>query len=341
MRTEALAPSVRAYLEAVARRLGAASPDRVLASVIDRTFVLPAGDGGYIANSLAPGALPIELSFVESEADCLRVDLEPCVLLNPVERRRDTHACASQIVASEWGGPRRAAFEAAASRVDFGSSDAPRFGAFLGATFDRAGLRAVKVYYEMTPDLVKHDIGGAGAIFSRVRRSVPCVTPVFVSVACERAGVAERVYLACRGELRLLDLLPLMRLLGLEHRLPELASLALSLDGATYALTTNGAILGIRGTAAGHELKLEIPVAADGGVQQAAWFAFESLLRERPESRRAYMTWLAALTSHGASARGTISVLSMRASAAKPCRIGLYVRPALESIEMTRIALLS
>src|SRR5436309_12294030 len=72
-----LSESVVRRLSMAASRMHTADPTRVIKPLLDKTFSLPAGDPRYAANSLTPGAAPLEPSFSETEPRVLRFTLKP------------------------------------------------------------------------------------------------------------------------------------------------------------------------------------------------------------------------------------------------------------------------
>ena len=62
-----LSVSVVQRLRTASSRLQTADPTTVIKPLLERTFALPEGDPRYAANSLTPGAAPLEPSFSELE----------------------------------------------------------------------------------------------------------------------------------------------------------------------------------------------------------------------------------------------------------------------------------
>ena len=211
------------------------------------------------------------------------------------------------------------------SRLD----GAARFGAWFGLGADAAGVQESKVYYELRPG----DFDGLPANLqhaSRVAMSVlPGLVPIFTSIACGRKRGAQRIYFYHRGDLRLLDLEPLLHRLGIGNQLPNLLAAAGVVLGGRFVLPEGSTILGIRDTEKGIELKLDVMVAGVPDPPPQMYNLFKMALAERPQSVRALNNWVQAMTpdeewEHGP---GSISVVSFKVVPQTNTRCSLYIRP--------------
>src|SRR5262245_28747672 len=72
-----MATRVKEKLTRAATTLHVRNPVPVMNGILDRTFSLPEDDAAYAENALAPGAVPFEPSFSESEPNVLRFTIEP------------------------------------------------------------------------------------------------------------------------------------------------------------------------------------------------------------------------------------------------------------------------
>src|SRR5579864_8122807 len=83
-----LSVSVVQRLRTASSRLQTYDPTTVIKPLLERTFALPEGDPRYAANSLTPGAAPLEPSFSELEPGVLRFTVEPLgPQAGPMDRR--------------------------------------------------------------------------------------------------------------------------------------------------------------------------------------------------------------------------------------------------------------
>lgn len=301
----------------------------MLGPLLERTFGRPRGDPAYAVNTLAPGAVPLELSFSEREPAALRLDVEPFEpWLSPAKRRTETVEVMATTLRSCFG--KEAAESLARATTPWLVPAAPvqRFGAFYGAAFDPRGLAEATVYLELPRDSGWISPGPGSDLLETVRKHVPAAAPLMHAISYGRTGLAERTSLACLDELRLLDLAPLLGDLGLPHRAPALLDAALALSGGFFTLPAGTVVLGLRTTTAGIEVKLELLVAC---LPADAWDAVELLLVARPASAAAFRRWRMAVGEGGqdANARpGTVNVVSARAGPEDGVELNVYVRPA-------------
>lgn len=312
-RSEPAAHAVEGWLGRAAHRLGVADPRPYLGAVLQQAFPLPLADDRYARNALLPGMLPIEASFSEIAPTLLRLDLEPGGPLVSGARRRALAVAAARRIArisalsgsdrlGACGGP---------------AGDPLTFGAFLGVASDVSGPAEVKVYFELP-------IGAAlrpsalGRAATELVHDVPGAAPLLYSIAAGRHRHAERIYLVCRDELRLLDLEQWMVRHELGHRVAALLTTVLTLEGR-FVLPPRSAVLGIRHLGSGWELKVELLVPAP----ERALRIVEQLLRERPAGETAFQRWVDAV----APSPRAVSVVSVRVTPDTGPRLTVYARP--------------
>lgn len=319
----------RQRLGLVARRLGAADPNPTLGRMLDRAFELPVGDPRYGNNSLAPGAFPLEQSFSELEADTLRLTMQPLGPdAGPQARRDEVSREVRRLVRDTYGGEALRWFDTRsepwrAADVSPGAG----FGAWFGAAYDRQGLRRVKAYYEMTPDQVDTlppDLQHASRLAMRM---VPGLTPIFTGVACGRRAGSQRVYFFHRGQLRLLDLEPLMHRLGVGHQLPSLLTALGLILGGRFVLPHGSTVIGLRDTPKGMEMKLEVLLNGFPDPPQNLGDLLQMHLARRPDSLRALQRWAVASTPDAYQGPGDLSVISVRVRPQLGARLNVYFRP--------------
>ncbi len=262
------------------------------------TFTRPLDDPAYGRNALVPGGWPLEVSFSEENPDKLRLDLQPSDVDCSAMARREL---ALQVVRQHAGPGCRDRAEAWLAHT------APvGFGALLGAAFGSrdlatAGAYTVKAYLELDhaadPGSLPGRMGRAAAL---VAKCVPGAVPHLVALAVNSDGPAacpQRLYLACRGGLRILSLEALLARFGLRHRLPALAATVAALTGGRLLLPEDSALVAIGERDGSVELKIELLADALAGPQTATLAAIERLLLERPASLAAFRRWRRALAA--------------------------------------------
>jgi hypothetical protein len=317
-------------LSLASRRLGVSDPVPALAGLIDRSFDLPLGDPRYGNNALSPGSLPLEHSFSEVQAQSLRLDLEPLgPQASPLARRQEASRETRRLVHQGLGKPALLWFDQASEphrgALIHGNA---RFGAWLGGAWDRYGLSEAKVYYELGPDglaTLPPNLQHAAQIAMSL---LPGLKPIFTSIACGRQAGAQRVYFFHRGDLRLLDLEPLMNRLGVGQQLPSLLTAVGLLLGGRFTLPEGSVILGLRDTQRGMEMKLDVLLPGVPDLPEEMPQLIDQLLDQRPESRFAFQNWRQAMSpdeSYGNP--GRLSVVSVRVNPQQPGRLTLYFRP--------------
>lgn len=322
-------------LRDVATCLGTADPTNDLAEAIDCSFDWSLDDQSYVGNALQPGALPVEWSFSEASPKSFRIDFEPC---GPGASAQDRQTEATRLVRAmiqrRAGAAELARFDRACERGRAHAAPELRFGAFLGACIGPRGLSEAKVYYEAGP--WKLDV-----MSPRVRDAVgtTCAaiegwSPLLYSVSWSSAGVAERVYMVCRKDLRLLDLRECLEALGLLHRAPDLIVTAYALSG-TFVLPADATVFSLREIAGGFEVKLELVAGALPGRKESIWRDLRAILSQRPDSLCACDRWLQAVAP--ASGLGAeLSVSSIRITPETASRLSVYVRVNADDLKNAR-----
>jgi hypothetical protein len=316
-------------LSLASRRLGTADPSQSLEGLLRQSFGRPLGDASYRESSLCPGApLPLEHSFSEAAAGALRLDMEPVPGSTPGTRRQEATRTQRALVQHTYGDRALRWFDERSEpwRGLHGPGN-ERFGAWYGAGFDDAGLYETKVYYEIAdgrlevlPPNLRHA--------SRVAMAcIPCLVPIFTSIACRRGQGAQRVYFYHRGDLRLLDLDPLMHRLGVGHQLPSLLTAVGLLLGGRFVLPEGSVLLALRDTAKGLEMELDVllPGVPDPPHQMPELIRLH--LSDRPASQRALRHWMQAMTPDDAREPGRISAVSVRLTPAVGSRLVLHFSP--------------
>jgi hypothetical protein len=298
-------------------------------NLIDRSFNVPAFTHALADNVLTPGTTPFEPSFSEREPDALRFTLQPLGPTSSALSRRDEATREMRrLSASEFGRGALGWFDQRSEEWR-GQPSTSRlsFGAWIGTAYDRDGLAATKVYYELTPtqlDVLPPRVAG----FVRIAlETMPTLHPLFTSIVCRRHQGGQRVTFLVRGGLRINDLEPLMRRFGMAQRLPSILQIAGLTLGGRFEVPEESVLLGIGATDEGPELKVEIMLGRIPDLPPQFVDLLALGLSERPHELRALARWLRAFTPERYAFTGDFSVLSIRATPATPARVSLYLRP--------------
>ncbi|KQQ78768.1 hypothetical protein ASF73_04455 [Xanthomonas sp. Leaf131] len=320
---------VKHSLRAAAHALGTRDPMPYVDGLIDRAFYLPDDDTSYARNSLAPGAVPYEPSFSESEPNMLRFTIEPLGPdAAPVARRDEATREMRRLVSPIFGPDALRWFDARSEAWrGFGGMSWMNYGAWFGSAFDSDGLYATKIYYELLPAQLDALSPGLARLTQQVMSEMPGLMPIFTSIGCKRDTGSQRVTFLHRGALVVNTLGPLMNRLGIGHQLPSLMRIVGVALGGRFELPPGAVLVGIRELPDGAELKLEILLAAIPDLPARFLDLLKLGLAERPRQLAALSRWLDAFGMDDVGEQGHFSVLSIRVTPTSQARISLYVRP--------------
>lgn len=316
-------------LQMAAHEIGTANPLNYVKPLIDRTFHLPEGDIKYANNSLTPGAVPLEPSFSENEPDTLRFTIEPLGPdSSPISRRDEATREMRRLIGPNFGNRALRWFDERSEEWrGMGARSRLDYGAFFGNTYDRDGLSASKVYYEMHPNQIDTLFLPLQNIARHAMEMIPCLRPLFTSIKCRRFGGTQRVTFLHKGPLRLSDLTPLAKRLGLTYQLPGLMRIMGLVLGGRFELPEQSVVMALASTDEGPELKLEVMLGMLPDLP-ASFFDLLSLgLAERPRELNALKRWFYAFTPESYGWPGNPSVLSVRITPKTPAKVTLYLRP--------------
>jgi hypothetical protein len=316
-------------LSLAARRLGTRNPVEAIDGMLDRSFHLPVGDPRYGRNELTPGAFPLEHSFSEVASNALRLDMEPLGPdASPNDRAQEAGREMRRLVGQNFGNQALRWFDERSEKWRGSALHGnARFGAWFGMGVDAAGLQESKVYYELRPG----EIDGLPANLQHVSRvamhALPGLIPIFTSIACGRRRGSQRVYFFHRGDLRLLDLEPLLHRLGIGHQLPNILAAVGVVLGGRFVLPEGSVILGFRDTHKGIEMKLDVLIAGMPDPPPQMYDLLNMVLAERPHSQAELRRWVQAMTPDELNGPGNISVVSFRVQPQLATRCSIYLRP--------------
>lgn len=329
--SEPVVEALRRRLASVARSLGTADPFTPSRDLFMRTFQYPAGDPRYRDNALMPMAVPFEPSFSESQPGKLRFTIEP---LPPeagsIDRRDESTREMRRLIGASIGRDALRWFDQASEPFrGFANGGKLDYGAFFGSSYDRDGLYASKVYYELP--------NGAGQIdnlpLSLARivqaalRFVPGLRPLFTTLAAQRDMGGQRLTFACTQPLKLADLQTVLDALGLGHRLPGIMQLIGLVLGGRFDLPANGALLAFGEGPAGPDFEIYVLLSAIPDVPPSFLSLLTMGLAERPRGLAALERWMGAFTPEDENWPGRFSIVSLRTDRDSPPRVSLYLRP--------------
>jgi hypothetical protein len=325
---DSVASLIKKKLSRASRVLGAVDPVPMVGALIDSSFRQPFGQYDYGANTLSPGAVPVEPSFSERESGALRFTMEPVPGASPSTRVHEATREMRRLVNSAFGHDALNWFDRWSEEWR-GAVANPRahYGAWFGMAVDDGGLAASKVYYELSPEQLDALPVRLRAYVIAALESVPGLVPLFTSIRCGRHSGVQRVTLLHRGTLRMTDLTPLMDRLGLAHQLPGLMQIVGLALGGRFEVPDQAVMLGLQETEEGPVLRFELALGMIRDLPPTFLDLLSLALAERPRELRALETWLQAFTPETAEWPGHFSVLSIRVSASQPARVSLYLRP--------------
>lgn len=327
--TRPVSTLVHQSLASASQRLGTRDPWPYVDDLMQRTFYLPDTDPSYARNSLAPGAVPYEPSFSESEPDTLRFTIQPLGPdASPISRRDEATREVRRLVSPLFGRDALRWFDSRSEEWrGFGGLSWMNYGAWFGSAFDEDGLYAAKIYYELLPTQIDALSPGLAQLTRQVMAEMPSLMPIFTSIGCKRDTGSQRVTFLHRGAMAVSSLAPLMNRLGIGHQLPSLMRIVGVALGGRFELPAGGVLVGVRETLQGPELKLEILLAAIPDLPSRFLDLLKLGLAERPRQLAALTRWLEAFGMEDTGDQGHFSVLSIRVSPTSAARISLYVRP--------------
>ncbi|WP_175763633.1 hypothetical protein [Burkholderia ambifaria] len=329
---EPVVARVERRLKSAARSLGTADPFAPSRDLFLRTFGDGADDLRFRDNALMPMAVPFEPSFSESQPGKLRFTIEPLPPeASAIDRRDESTREMRKLIRDFIGREALHWFDQASEPFrgfarPGGNLD---YGAFFGSSYDRDGLYASKVYYELPGDAgtienLPRDLAG---VVQAALRMVPGLKPLFTTMAAQRDLGGQRLTFACTQALRLADLQPVMDTLGIGHRLPGIMQLVGLVLGGRFDLPPHGALLAFGLGPDGPDLELYVLLSAIPDVPPAFLSLLTMGLAERPRGLHALERWMGAFTPEDAHWPGRFSIVSLRTDAASPARVSLYLRP--------------
>jgi hypothetical protein len=179
----------KGYLRGAAFRLGAADPMQVreVSNAVEESLPLPVGDLAYRIDP------PLKSSFAEERAGHLDFAVAPLGPRAPADERT---AAATRTMADLVGGQfGREALRWLSSRAEpFAPNHRRniRWGAHLGTSFDRNGVRESIVTYEWGPDVMDAFPGGLFRLARTAIETLPGLRPAYTAIRCGGRAAASR-----------------------------------------------------------------------------------------------------------------------------------------------------
>ena len=329
MSNRPLSEKVTQRLAQAARALGAADPTPPLADLIGRTFPMPAGDQRYARNALTPMAAPFEPSFSEMQPAKLRFTIEPLPpQASGTDRRDEATREMRRLVGAFLGRDTLRWFDERSEPYRGFGSGGLDYGAFFGASTDRDGLYASKVYYETTPEQVTQLPPGLLEVVATAQRLLPGLRPLFTTISAQREMGGQRLTFLYPDPLKLADLGPLLDALGMGERLPGIMQILGLVLGGRFELPAGSALIAFGLGHHGPEIEIYVQLARIPDLPPEFLSLLTLGMSERPRELAALSRWMDAFTPDDEVWPGRFSILSVRAGVNHPARISLYLRPA-------------
>lgn len=317
-----VAPIAMQLLDRASGHLGLPSPVRDLGAFIDQSLAFePAQAHGT----------PFAPHFAETMPETLGVVITPDgPHVTPSDRVDSTTRALQRIVRDHFGGRAAAWLDGKLEDVkDHGYARVVSHGASFGSSFDRNGVTESYAQYEWGPTMLDALPAPLFRLVRTALQALPGLTPAFSTIRCGRTSGSQQVSFTVDRALTLASLEPLMQQLGLGARHAGLMSALAFVLGARFTLPPDSALLTLRPTHKGVELRVDVNLDAlpDPPAQLMALLRLQ--MTERPKSLQGLDRWLMALTPDGYPGPGTVSVLSAWVRDDLPARLALYLRPAL------------
>ena len=328
MPNQPLSHSIKHRIRAAAHTIGTADPIPYVGKLLDRSFERPIGDERYAHNTLTPGTVAFEPSYSERESNALRFTIEPLGPDAMPALRRQEATREMRRLTSMFGSDVLRWFDAASEnwRAQFGHPNL-RYGAWFGTSYDQNGLRASKIYYELSDSDLSALPRGLRQLAAVTLKTLPMLAPVFTTLSCQRGGEKQRVTFIHRGPFRLADLGPLLDKLDMSSRLANLLRVTGVALGGRFNLPDQSMLLGISGNMHYPEIKIEILLGMLDDLPPDFLHLLSLNMTEKPRQLQALQCWLNAYTPAPYNWPGEFSVLSIILTKDQPASVNLYLRP--------------
>lgn len=305
-------------LSSAARSLRTADPVAVLGGVIDESLYLPPGSDAY----RRPHAF--ETKFSERAPRTLAFDLTPAdPYAEPTQRVEGATRAARQLVLGNFGAKALHWLDGRSEPLQYGSDEA-----WLSSSFDGRGVQEAQVTYAWGPQTTDSLSGPIHETVRQAIEAVPSLRLALTSVRCGRSFGSQEITFAIDGPLRLADLRPLMDRFGLGGQHTRLVNALAFVLGARFLLPPETALVTLRPTPAGMELRIDVDLEGIPDVPPNVASLLQLQLVERPAGLNALESWIAAMTPVGVVSPGALSVLSVVVRPETGPRVALQMRPS-------------
>lgn len=321
--TETLATRARRLLHQAAGRLGTADPLADVGEAIDESLAVPLDEPLH--------ETPLSTHFSEQTPEHLNFVMRAAGPgISGADRIHSASAALSRIVGKQFGHGARNWLDGrleAARGLDHGRG--ANWGAAFGTAYDRGGLTESFIHCEWGPALADTLPAPLFRIAKTATDSLPGLRPAISTIRCGRNAGSQQISFEIDRPLALSTLQPLMERLGLGARHAGLMSSVAFILGARFVLPPEAAMITLRPTRAGVELRLDVNLDAIPDLPAQLMALTRLQMTERPKSVHGLDRWLMALTPDGYPGPGTVSVLSVWVRPDLPARIALFLRPAV------------
>ena len=327
--TEQLSHVIRARLRTAAHKMGTVDPSAYMGRAFDDAFDLPQGDWRYGHNTLSPGAAPLEPSFSESEPYGLRFTMEPLGPHgSPAVKKHEASRQLRALIAPCFGRDALHWFDRVSEdHRGTASGAAMKFGAWMGAGFDRDGLYAAKAYYELQDGQLASLAQPLKGYVEQAREAMPQLRPLFSTISCRQSSGRQRITFRTTGPVRTDAFQPMLNAFGMDRSGPQLTRLFGLALGGSFEAPDGSVLVGITAGPDGPEIKVELLIAAIPEIPDSFVELLRLGLSERPRHLRALDNWMGAFTPEGSDMPGDFSVMSIKLTRSNPAQVSLYLRP--------------
>ena len=306
-------------LTSAARKLGTADPVEQLAPFIDESLYLPAGARAY----RRPHAF--ETRFSERSPRNLQIDMAVGDPEAPgIERTGAATRAMRYVVHQNFGSEALRWLDGRAEALQYGSDDA-----WLGSGFDQGGVREASVSYAWGPHTTDSLARPTHEAVQIALDAMPSLRPALTVVHCGRSFGSQAITFRVDGALNLSDLRLLMDRFDLGGQHSRLVNAVAFVLGARFTLPPGTALVTLRPTSSGMELRLDVDLEGIPDVPPNVASLLQLQLVERPQSLTALERWMAAMTPEGYLSPGALAVLSVLIRPNMGPRLSIDMRPSV------------
>ncbi len=329
MHSQPLANRVKSRLLKAAHSLRTADPSHYVGRVIDDSFHDPEDDPAYARNALSPGAAPIQSQFLARRPGVLSFEMEPLgPHARPADKRDFTSQKARGLLDQQFGSAALRWFDQASEPFRSGTrSNNLQYGAFFGSSFDSDGLETATVSYESSDpsDIIVNP--NLARLVGNAMAALPGLKPVFTTLIAGRTSGAQWMSFLLTNGIRLADLEPMMREIGLGNRIAPIMQVVGVALGGRFELPGGSTLVAFGRGPEGVEMEMQIMLDAISDVPPNFLQLLTMNLRERPAELTALERFLEAFTPEDNVWPGRFSILGIRIGTKGPAKINLVLRP--------------